>query len=773
MSLIAVVDKQPSRNKYSDYFKFDFELFHLSSVAVPKLLKKDIDLVDFNPDDFDFVILVGSEAVKHIAGITSIGDKAGHLINDKFIPLINPAMLIFKPEAKPAFEEALNKLHRNITGDLVVKTHGEFLGIQDEVGALEYLTKVYHQQQDKEHKVVGLDCETSGLYPRNCQVLGISLSNDIRKGAYITSDAMSDECVVILQKIIDTNIIVFHNAKFDISMLQYHFGLKFREEYTHDTILMHYILDETIASHGLKDLALKFTDYGNYDQALEDFKADYCKRTGVKVTEFTYDLIPFDIMYRYAAIDPSVTYELFKMFEKIIYDPKSEKIRSAYLNIMRPAMFMLVEMENNGIPFSIERLQFAKNYLDAKLLIANQELYNSPEVQKFQEVQGKEFNPNSPIQLRKLLFDFLGLPSPGKLTDGGELSTDAEVLETLEDKHPLVAHLMLIRKLSKIKNTYIENLLLVLDRDGRVRTNFNITSTTSGRLSSSGKFNAQQLPRDNPIVKGCIVAHPGYKIISQDLQTGEMYYAAVLSGDKALQAVFIDKEDFHSSIAKKVFKLQCLAAEVKKLFPIKRQAAKAVSFGILYGSGPDKVSATVSKDSGEHFSLQDALETIDDYFSAFSKLRKWLDVSKLFVKKNGFIYSAFGRKRRVKNVFSPDKGIAGHEVRSAINFLVQSVCSDVNLLAAIDCNREIKKRNLDAKLIMLVHDSIVAEVRDDHVEEFCAMLKECTQRDRGVSIPNCPIGVDTDVGDDYSFGKFTDYYDEDFKKYQVSCIPNT
>lgn len=773
MTNIAVVDKQPSRNNYSNYFKFEFDLYHLSSVPISKMLKKDVDLTDFNPDDYEFVILVGSEAVKHIAGITSIGDKAGHLINEKFIPIINPAMLIFKPEAKQAFENSIEKLHRNISGDLVVKTHGDFIGIQDEDEALTYLTTIRNEQINSKQKLVSLDCETSGLYARNCQVLGISISNGIRKGAYISSDVISDEALEVLQKIIDENIIIFHNAKFDIAMLQYHFGLHFREEYTEDTILMHYILDETIASHGLKDLALKFTDYGDYDRALEEFKNDYCKRHKISVKDFTYDLIPFDIIYRYAAIDTAVTYELYLLFSKIIYSDNSAKIRSAYKNIMLPGMFMLVDMESNGIPFSKARLEFAKHYLDEKLEESTQELYNSKEVQEFQRYQGKEFNPNSPIQLRKLLFDYLKLPSMGKLTDGGELSTDAEVLEGLEDKHPLVAHLMSIRKLSKIKNTYVENLLVALDIDSRVRTGFNLTSTTSGRLSSSGKFNAQQLPRDNPIVKGCIVARPGYKIISQDLQTGEMYYASVLSGDKALQSVFIDKEDFHSSIAKKVFKLKCLAAEVKALFPTMRQAAKAVSFGILYGSGPDKVAETVSKDSDKRFTLEEAVRAIDDYFSTFKTLRKWLDNSKEFIKANGFIYSAFGRKRRVKNVFSPDKGIAGHEVRSAINFLVQSVCSDVNLLAAIDCNRLIKSLGLDAKLIMLVHDSIVAEVADKDVEQFCMILKECTQRDRGVSIPNCPIGVDTDVGKDYSFGKFDKQYDESFKKYMLSRLPNS
>jgi DNA polymerase I-like protein with 3'-5' exonuclease and polymerase domains len=133
----------------------------------------------------------------------------------------------------------------------------------------------------------------------------------------------------------------------------------------------------------------------------------------------------------------------------------------------------------------------------------------------------------------------------------------------------------------------------------------------------------------------------------------------------------------------------------------------------------------------------------------------------------------FGRKRRLKNVFSPDKGIAGHEVRSGINFLVQSVASDINLLAAIDMSREIKKNLLDAQIIMLVHDSIVAVVKEEQVEQYCKLLKACTQKDRGVSIKNCPIGVDQEIGDDYSFGKWDEKHAENFKQYKISRSSNS
>ena len=156
--------------------------------------------------------------------------------------------------------------------------------------------------------------------------------------------------------------------------------------------------------------------------------------------------------------------------------------------------------------------------------------------------------------------------------------------------------------------------------------------------------------------------------------------------------------------------------------------------------------------------ISDAQEVIKQYFNTFKKLKVWLNERKDFISQNGYTYSFFGRKRRLPNVFSSDKGIAAHEVRSGINMEVQSLASDINLLGAIDTANEIKRKGLDAKIFMLVHDSIVALVREDQVEEYCTIVKKNTQKDRGCNIPGFPIGVDQEVGDDYSFGKFDKKY---------------
>jgi DNA polymerase I-like protein with 3'-5' exonuclease and polymerase domains len=405
-----------------------------------------------------------------------------------------------------------------------------------------------------------------------------------------------------------------------------------------------------------------------------------------------------------------------------------------------------------------ERLVAAGTYIDREIAMAKEALYSFEEVHALEKDQGTIFNPNSVQQLRKLLFDYIGLTPTGKKTGTGAISTDAEVLEELAEEHPLPKVLLDIRRLGKLKNTYVTKILDGMDTDGRIRTGFNLIFTTSGRLSSSGKFNAQQIPRDDPIIKGCIKAPEGYTIVSQDLTTAEVYYAAVLSGDKNLQQVFKGGGDLHSTIAKMVFGLDCAVDDVKTLYKIERQAAKAITFGILYGSGPAKVVESVNKEGG-NLTLEQAKDIISDYFSKFSKLKQWLDSRKEFIETNGYTYSFFGRKRRLLNVFSTDKGIASHEVRSGINAEIQSLASDVNLLASIEVNKRVKRLGLDAKIFMLVHDSIVSLVRNDHLEEYCKILKEVTQKDRGCSIPGFPIGVDQESGYDYSFGKFDKVYE--------------
>jgi DNA polymerase I-like protein with 3'-5' exonuclease and polymerase domains len=565
---------------------------------------------------------------------------------------------------------------------------------------------------------------------------------------------VDEEVEILLQKLFTKKITIFHNAKFDLAMLEYHFNFEFPR--IEDTMLMHYMLNENPGTHGLKQLALKHTKYGNYEQELHDYIASYCKRNGVLKSQFTWESIPFDVMQVYAAMDAAVTFEIYELMLEALH--KNPKLVRVYKDILIPGMLFLKDCQDNGVPFDRRRLEEAQNLMEADIQVAIEKLYSFKEVQMFEKAQGKEFNPNSTVQLRSLLFDAIGLQPTGKKTGTGAHSTDAEVLGRLADQHPVPNLILAIRQKSKIKNTYLDKIIPQLDRDSRLRTNFNLHSTTSGRLSSSGKLNMQQIPRDNPIVKGCIRAKEGNQIVAMDLTTAEVYVAAALSGDRNLSEVFKSGGNFHSSIAKLVFRLPCEVEEVAELYTFERQAAKAVTFGIMYGAGPNKISQQVTKDSGSLFTVSDAQKVIKQYFDQFNRLKHWLEEQKEFIEANAYLYSTFGRKRRLENVRSADKGVASHEVRSGINFLVQSVSSDMNLLAAIDMNNYIKEQGLKSRIFALVHDSILAECPHHEIDAYSKKLTEFVQMDRGIYINGAPVGCDYDVGDDYSFGKYEKLY---------------
>ena len=751
MPKVALVETKPSRTNFKAEFEFEFDQFQLcSDASLKKVLKRDCD-IDMNPDDYEWIVLVGSDAMKYYTKLSSVTEYSGKKVEGKFLPVINPAMLAFKPEARKTWEESVKSIHAYVSGEVedVIIDESIAFGIQDREEANAFVQAAI----DHEGTYVALDSETTGLYPRDGYMLGISLSYDGKRGAYIDTNCFNDRTEQLLQELFDNKTVVFHNAKFDMAFFEYHFHFNFPS--FEDTMLLHYLIDENPGGHGLKQLTMKFTPYGDYEKPMYDWIDQYRKEHGILKDQFSWDFIPFDVMKTYAGMDALCTFLIYEKFVKI---KQNRKLKWVYDNILIPGTRFLIDTQDNGVPFDRTRLLFGQEAMQNDIDEAIAGLYANDNIRKFEELNGKPFNPNSTVQLRSLLFDYLGLNPTGKKTGTGADSTDAEVLKELALQSDVPKRILDIRQKSKIKNTYLDKIIPQLDRDSRLRTGFNLHGTTSGRLSSSGKLNMQQLPRDNPTVKGCIKAAPEHKIVAMDLTTAEVYVAAILAKDTALMDVFKSGGNFHSTIAHKVFRLPCEVEQVAELYPDRRQAAKAVTFGIMYGAGPAKISEQVTKDSGKYFSKHEATEVINDYFGAFHKLKAWIDDNQKFIEQNGFVYSFFGRKRRLPNVASTDAGVRSHSIRSGLNFLVQSTASDINLLGAIDMGAYIKANNMKARIFALVHDSILAEVPEDEIEHYNEKLLHFVQMDRGISIPGAPVGCDFDVAEDYSLGKFSKMY---------------
>jgi DNA polymerase I-like protein with 3'-5' exonuclease and polymerase domains len=513
---VALVETKPSRTDFRKEFnqEFEFDRYALcSDPTIKKVLKRNVD-IDFNPDEYDWVILVGADAVKQYCKSASVTDHSGKVVDEKFLPVINPAMVSFKPEVARLWEQSRDSIIGYITGTKKVVKYktDKIYGIRDSAQLHKFLRDAIAHP----NPVVALDSETTSLYPRNGYVLGVSLSYELHHGAYIDSDCIDEEANELFQELWDKKIVVFHNAKFDLKWMEHHFNWRFpRYE---DTMLLHYCLDENPGTHGLKQLALQHTDYGDYEQPMYEWITDFLKREGMKKEDFNFGMIPFEVIQPYGALDSVVTLLIYAKLKPAV--ATNSKLNKLYTEILMPGSQFLLEIENNGVPFDRDRLTFAQAEMQRSIDASIEELYKEPLVKEFEEAQGKEFNPNSVMQLRAFLFDYLKLTPTGKTTEAGLASTDKEVLNELADQHPIPKLILNIREKSKIKNTYLDKIIPQLDRDSRLRTGFNIHGTTSGRLSSSGRLNMQQLPRDNPAVKGCIKARDGYKIVSVDQWLG-------------------------------------------------------------------------------------------------------------------------------------------------------------------------------------------------------------------------------------------------------------
>jgi DNA polymerase I-like protein with 3'-5' exonuclease and polymerase domains len=647
-------------------------------------------------------------------------------------------MTVFKPQYEDDIVKASNTLTKVLSGAVDSE-------VKDKTYAFIQTKEEFEKLIDKFNKAnpIVVDIETSSLSPRTGNVLGIALSTQANEGYYIHSDVVN-VYKEYFHNLFKTKKCILHNAKFDMNFMVYEYGFEFPD--FEDTMLMHYCLEESVGTHGLKPLALRFTDLGDYEKELDEYKKAFARKNKIKLEDFNYGMLPTEILAPYACKDADATFQLYHKFASKVLENKY--FSKLYNEILKPATTALMRLEYNGGPIDFENLaRLEHDYtIDIEECLAEIEMHE--DVKTFERLHNKTFNPNSTQQLQELFFKIIKL-KPTKKTETGAWSVDKEVMGELD--HPLAKAILDLREKTKMLSTYISSIRDGVDADKRLRSGFNIHGTTSGRLSSSGVLNYQNIPRDNKDIKKLFKARPGYKIVQGDLGTAEVYIAAALSNDKFLQKAFIEKLDFHSYVAKQIFNLPCEVNQVKKDFPDKRQHAKAITFGIMYQAGPAKIAETASVSPNE------AKQFIAKYFREAYALKSYIEDSNSQIENNAFIYSFFGRKRRLPESRSPNPGVAKHAIRSGVNFLVQSVASDINILGLIDLIKWIDEAGYQDVILpfTVVHDSIVAEVREDLVDLYIEMTKKFIQTDRGCSIEGCAIGMDFELGP--SWGELENY----------------
>lgn len=736
----STIEKDANRtiDKYLKDVAYDVK--YLSSQPKEKILKKDVDLDLSELNNYKIVCPVGADSLKYVAGMTGIQKYNGVFLEQKYLPIMHPNIVIIKPQLDDDIKKAFGQIPKLLSGVATgVANEKDYCFIETEEQFQKY------KQQIEDASIIVSDIETTSVSPYTGTILGIAVSTKPHQGLYISSEIVLKHKNWFYTQF-KAKKVIFHNAKFDIGFMAYEYGFEFPD--FEDTMLLHYCLEEAVGTHGLKSLALRFTDLGDYERELDEYKKTWARKNKIKLEDFNYGMLPSDILAPYACKDADATFQLFTKFMPLV--DKSPEFTKLYREILIPATYALRKLEKNGGPVDRAQVEWlSEQYaIDVEECLA--EIANSEAVARFERIHGKIFNPNSTAQLRELFFNILNI-KPTKKTETGAWSVDKEVLK--EMNHPLADAILDLREKSKMAGTYISNIRNGIDFDDRLRSGFNIHGTTSGRLSSSGTLNYQNIPRDNKDIKKLFKARPGYKIVQCDLGTAEVYYAAVLSNDKFLQQAFVDKLDFHSYVAKQMFNLPCEVSEVKKLYPNERQYAKAITFGIMYQAGPAKIAETVNKDAkaGEEISVSQAKQFINKYFNEAKALKRFIDASNDQIENYAYIYSFFGRKRRLPEAKAPNPGVAKHAIRSGVNFLVQSVASDINVLGLIDAIRWIEENNYDEviKPFTVVHDSIVSEVREDLVPTYVENVRKAIQKDRGLSIPNCPIKVDFEIGDSW------------------------
>lgn len=746
--VFASVADSDAQRTITKYLKapVDYDIKYLCDSPKEKILKKDLTLDLSELDNYKVVCPIGADALKYAAGLTGVQKYNGMLIENRYMPIMHPNITIIKPQLEDEIVSAFSKLVKVLKGEDVGKqAEKDYCFIETEEQFQKY------KQQVEDAEVIVADIETTSVTPRTGVILGIAVSTRPHQGLYYSKEIVMNH-KEWFATVFRTKKVVFHNSKFDMGYMQYELGFEFPD--FEDTMLLHYCLEEAVGTHGLKLLAMRFTDLGDYERELDDYKKSWARKNKVKLADFNYGMLPSDILAPYACKDGDATFQLFEKFMPLV--ARSEEFSKLYNTILKPGTLALMRLENNGGPINRRQVEWLADQYEIDVEECIEEIRLDECVKRFERIHGKVFNPNSTMQLREVFFNILGI-KPTKKTATGAWSVDKEVLKGIN--HPLASAILDLREKSKMAGTYIGNILDGIDEDERLRSGFNIHGTTSGRLSSSGTLNYQNIPRDNKDIKKLFRARPGYVIVQCDLGTAEVYYAAKLSDDRFLQQAFIDKLDFHSYVAKQMFNLPCEVNEVKKLYPNERQYAKAITFGIMYQAGPAKIAETVNKDAkeGEEISIAQAKQFIAKYFKEAKSLKTFIDASNRQIEQYSFIYSFFGRKRRLPEAKAPNKGVAQHAIRSGVNFLVQSVASDINVLGLIDLFDWIDERGYNEDIIpfTVVHDSIVSEVREDLVDEYVENAMQCIQRDRGLSIPGCPIKVDFEYGP--SWGELDGY----------------
>ncbi len=414
---------------------------------------------------------------------------------------------------------------------------------------------------------------------------------------------------------------------------------------------------------------------------------------------------------------------LAALAERLKQELEAADMTALYNDIELPLCETLASMEYYGVDADADGIRAFGDKLNEKLGEITDEIYR---------LAGQEFNISSPKQLAKVLFEDLGLPCKKKTKSG--YSTNADVLESIANKHPIVPMILEYRTLSKLSSTYVDSLLKQIHADGRVHSIFKQTETRTGRISST-EPNMQNIPVRKELgreMRRFFIAREGCLLVDADYSQIELRVLASVCGDENMQQAFLSGSDIHTSTAAQVFGLP-----EDFVSPEMRSAAKAVNFGIIYGIGP----FSLSKDIG--VSVAEAKKYIQSYLDNYPKVTEFMNKTVADGEKNGYVSTIFGRRRYIPELSASNKNVQAFGKRAAMNAPIQGAAADIIKLAMVKVYRRLKAELPEVHLILQVHDELILEAPEAQAERAAALLKE--EMEAAVKLA-VPLTVDVHTG---------------------------
>ncbi|WP_265443667.1 DNA polymerase I [Acetivibrio straminisolvens] len=472
-----------------------------------------------------------------------------------------------------------------------------------------------------------------------------------------------------------------------------------------DTMIGAYIINSSKDTYTISELAQEYLNLNV--KAVEEL-------TG-KGKNFTLyrDMQP-DVLSKTVGIYPYVINKVSRKIDGLFKENNQEQL---YYDIELPLVRALADMEYYGFKVNVNALVEFSKELQEKIDVVTKEIYT---------LAGEEFNINSPKQLGVILFEKLGLPVIKKTKTG--YSTDAEVLDELSDRHEIVEKILEYRQLVKLKSTYAEGLLAVINpHTGKIHSSFNQTVTVTGRISST-EPNLQNIPikleMGRKVRKVFIPSNENYQLLDADYSQIELRVLAHITDDENMINAFLNNEDIHTSTAASVFGIP-----KEEVTPIMRSRAKAVNFGIVYGIGDFSLAKDLK------ISRKEARMYIDSYLDRYPNVKRYMHDIVEEGKEKGFVTTMFKRRRYLPELKSRNFNIRSFGERIAMNTPIQGSAADIIKIAMVKVHGELKKRKLKSRLILQVHDELIVEVFKEEKEEVEKILSEGMQNAVSLKVP--------------------------------------